>query len=79
MTGGRWQDRSGKALHIFLEDDVMEQLRSLAEANGRSLTDEGSHAILRHLAAPPRLITPQELPEVAPRPSRKKGRPKKEK
>lgn len=61
-----------RALFVRLEPDVDDAVRALAEQNGRSLQEEIAHALRRHLAAPPRLITPsladqEDADETAPR------------
>jgi hypothetical protein len=61
-------------VQLWLDEAVYQRLHTLAEANGRPIQSEGLHAILRHLASPPKLVTPK-LADV-PAPARKRrGRP----
>jgi hypothetical protein len=55
---GRGGGRQGKPLQVWLDEETMGALQELADANGRALAAEARHAILRHLASPPQLMTP---------------------
>jgi hypothetical protein len=61
MTKKKWpkQQRSGKPLQVYLSEDVLAELQQLAETTGRDLAKEVRHAIERHLAQPPRVVTPE--------------------
>jgi hypothetical protein len=58
-----------------MDEDTKAQLQALADCNGRPLSAEALHAIQRHLASPPRLVTPDLVEVEAPAP-KKLGRPK---
>jgi hypothetical protein len=67
-----------------LEDELYAALENLAEANERTFRDEHKHAIVRHLAVPPKrpAIVVPELPpatfDTPPGPPpKKRGRPRK--
>jgi hypothetical protein len=60
------QGRSGKSVQLYMDPDLKEALQTLAAGNGRSLSAEIVHACLRHLAAPPRLVTPPLARGAAP-------------
>lgn len=66
------------AFNYHYHPETWAQLVELAQANGRSAHAELDHAVVRHLAAPPRIVTPS-LPEVAPPGGRPRGRPRKAK
>ena len=49
--------RQGKAIQVYLTEEQAARMTELAVANGRPVSAEIRHAIDRHLAAPPRLVT----------------------
>jgi hypothetical protein len=55
---------------------LWEALVDLARANGRPIHSELDHAVRRHLASPPALVTPPLADAPAPAPKRR-GRPRK--
>jgi hypothetical protein len=61
-------------------EELYEGLLKLCELNRRSLSVELSHAIARHLARPPLVVTPElEDATTADGPARRsRGRPRKE-
>jgi hypothetical protein len=67
--------RQGTPLQLWMDEDTKARLQALADSNGRPLSAEALHAILRHLASPPRLVTPGLVDVEAPAP-KKRGRPK---
>ena len=73
----RWpkQNRTGKPVQVYFDEAMLAELQRLADATGRDLAKEVRHAVERHLAQPPRLVTP-ELDEaaVASGVGRKRGR-----
>jgi hypothetical protein len=75
MSEKATQGRQGTLLQLWMDEDTKAQLQALADSNGRPLSAEALHAILRHLASPPRLVTPRLAEVEAPVP-RKRGRPK---
>jgi Ribbon-helix-helix protein, copG family len=81
MAKTRWPkvQRAGKPVQAFVSEETLARLQQLAEQTGRPLAEEVRHAIERHLAQPPRLVTP-ELDEaaVAGGAGRKRGRKAKE-
>jgi hypothetical protein len=56
----RWpkQNRTGKPVQVYFDEAVLAELQRLADATGRDLAKEIRHAVERHLAQPPRLVTP---------------------
>ena len=69
--------KSVKGFYLDLPTDLIEGMRELAERNGRSLQVEGEHALRRHLASPPEVVTPPLVdgPELVPA-KRLRGRPR---
>jgi hypothetical protein len=69
----------------WLDKTLLDGLEELATRNHRTVTDEMSHAIQRHLESPPVVIltttTPPITPAVVeappPAPKRPRGRPRK--
>jgi hypothetical protein len=57
----RWpkQNRTGKPVQVYFDEAVLADLQRLADATGRDLAKEIRHAVDRHLAQPPRLVTPE--------------------
>lgn len=73
--------RGLRGYHLEMEEDVMERVRELAQANGRPLRDEVTHALLRHLASPPIVrveVDAREMPDVPAPEKRRRGRPPKQ-
>jgi hypothetical protein len=66
MAKTKWPKahRAGKPVQAFVSEETLARLQELAEQTGRPLAEEVRHAIERHLAQPPRLVTP-ELDEAA--------------
>jgi hypothetical protein len=69
------QGRQGTPLQVWMDEDTKARLQALADSNGRPLSAEALHAILRHLASPPRLVTPA-LADIDAPATKKRGRPK---
>ncbi len=68
--------RKGKPVQVYIDEGLKAQVEELARQHGRPLADEIIHALLRHVASPPRLVTPEMAEVPGPRPQ-KRGRPKK--
>ncbi len=75
--------RTGKAIQVWFTEEMAAALASLADANGRTLSDELIAAARRHLAAPPVVVVteptlpPEEVPAgLKPKKGRPKGEPK---
>jgi hypothetical protein len=77
MSEKTTQGRQGTPLQVWMDDDTKARLQALADSNGRSLSAEALHAILRHLASPPKVVTP-ELADVPAPIVKKAGRPRKQ-
>jgi Ribbon-helix-helix protein, copG family len=82
MAKTRWPKvrRAGKPVQAFVSEETLARLQQLAEQTGRPLAEEVRHAIERHLAQPPRLVTPEldEAAVVGGGAGRKRGRKGKE-
>lgn len=64
--------------YIVLDKVTRDAVALLAERNKRSVREEVTHAIRRHLAAPPSVsVEVPPLADVPPPPKRKPGRPRK--
>lgn len=73
--------RAGKAVQVYLPEETVARLKTLAEGNRRTMTAEIELAIERHLAAPqsPPALEKVAPPEVEPPARRPRGRPRKDK
>lgn len=75
MGKKRWpkQNRTGKPVQVYFDENTLAQLQQLAETTGRDLAKEIRHAVERHLAQPPRVVAP-ELDDAAVPAPMKRGR-----
>lgn len=64
------------AFNYHPEPATWAALVELAQANGRPIHAELEHAVRRHLASPPALVTPP-LADAEPPPVKRRGRPPK--
>lgn len=55
-----------KLISLHLPLDLIERVKDLASNTRRSMTDEITHALERHLAAPPQVIYEMTTPPLAP-------------
>jgi hypothetical protein len=55
-----------KGVYVELPLELLEEVRRLAEANGRGFRDEVQHALERHLAAPPTVRVVIDTPDLPP-------------
>jgi hypothetical protein len=72
-----------KGIYVELPPALVEQMRALAQRNGRPFREEAEHAFVRHLASPPTIRVETDVPaldaadaQAAAEPKRPRGQPK---
>ena len=50
--------KGDKGIYLSLPEDLLQAVRDMADSHGRSIRGEIEHAIRRHMACPPTLISP---------------------